>query len=383
MNDRDDLFGDTPPQPADRGARRSAGRRAARAGAARDRGVCRRRPAARRHDDDPAQDRGRPADDRSDRCQRGIRRRCHFPHRVPTSRRASSAGCSRRTACRRFSRRRSRTRSFPSRSTSSAKSASRSIRATPTRRGGSSTVIARSSPTGQLVRLRDEFGALQRAIEYRFRDRGLLEHAMTHTSRANEDVSGGVTDNESLEFLGDAVLGFIIADLLFREFPASERRPEVEDQGVARLDDAARAAGRASGARRSSAARPRRGEDRRPAQAGAAGRRLRSADRGDSTSTAASSRRARSSPASSRRSSMEARAHGLVGQNDYKSALQEFLQSHGRPLPEYRLAGTVGPGSSQAVSGGGGRERRGDCAGQRAEQERGGAGRGSGGAGET
>src|SRR6185295_15837960 len=73
--------------------------------------------------------------------------------------------------------------------------------------------------TGQLVRIRDEFDALQRDIEYRFRDRGLLEHAMTHTSRANEDVSGGVTDNESLEFLGDAVLGFVIADLLFQDFP--------------------------------------------------------------------------------------------------------------------------------------------------------------------
>ena len=74
--------------------------------------------------------------------------------------------------------------------------------------------------TGQVVRLRDEFEALQRGIDYRFRDRGLLEHAMTHTSRANEDVSGGVVDNESLEFLGDAVLGFVIADMLFREFPA-------------------------------------------------------------------------------------------------------------------------------------------------------------------
>src|ERR1700716_3798177 len=72
---------------------------------------------------------------------------------------------------------------------------------------------------GQLVRLRDEFESLQRAISYRFRDRGLLEHAMTHTSRANEDVSGGVTDNEPAESLGDAVLGFVVADMLFREFP--------------------------------------------------------------------------------------------------------------------------------------------------------------------
>jgi hypothetical protein len=43
---------------------------------------------------------------------------------------------------------------------------------------------------GEVVRLRDEFDALQQAIGYRFRDRGLLEHAMTHTSRANEDISG-------------------------------------------------------------------------------------------------------------------------------------------------------------------------------------------------
>ncbi len=72
---------------------------------------------------------------------------------------------------------------------------------------------------GQVVRLRDEFESLQQAIGYRFRDRGMLEHAMTHTSRANEDASGGVVDNESMEFLGDAILGFVVADVLFREFP--------------------------------------------------------------------------------------------------------------------------------------------------------------------
>ena len=75
---------------------------------------------------------------------------------------------------------------------------------------------------GRVVRLRNEFDALERILGYRFRDPGLLEHALTHTSRANEDVSGGVIDNESLEFLGDAVLGFAIADLLFRRFPEKD-----------------------------------------------------------------------------------------------------------------------------------------------------------------
>ena len=67
--------------------------------------------------------------------------------------------------------------------------------------------------------LSDDFVALEAVLGYTFRDRGLLEHALTHRSRAHEDVSGGVVDNESLEFLGDAVLGLVIADRLFREFP--------------------------------------------------------------------------------------------------------------------------------------------------------------------
>ncbi len=71
----------------------------------------------------------------------------------------------------------------------------------------------------RVVRLRDEFDDLQTRIDYRFRDRGLLEHALTHKSRAAEDASGGVADNESLEFLGDAVLGLVVADTLFHQYP--------------------------------------------------------------------------------------------------------------------------------------------------------------------
>ena len=71
----------------------------------------------------------------------------------------------------------------------------------------------------RVVRLGREFEVLEERLGYRFRDRGLLEHALTHRSHAHEDVSGGVLDNESLEFLGDAVVGFVIAEMLFRDFP--------------------------------------------------------------------------------------------------------------------------------------------------------------------
>jgi ribonuclease-3 len=77
----------------------------------------------------------------------------------------------------------------------------------------------RQEVSERVTRIRDEFLAVEEILGYRFADRGLLEHALTHRSRAHEDVSGGVRDNESLEFLGDAVLGLVIADRLFRECP--------------------------------------------------------------------------------------------------------------------------------------------------------------------
>ena len=136
-------------------------------------------------------------------------------------------------------------------------------------------------PGGQLVRLRDEFDSLQRAIEYRFRDRGLLEHAMTHTSRANEDLSGGVADNESLEFLGDAVLGFLVADLLFHQFPTFDegQKSKVKASLVSTATLARQAERLALGDQLLLG----RGEEKTGGrqQAGAAGRRLRIADCGD------------------------------------------------------------------------------------------------------
>jgi ribonuclease-3 len=72
---------------------------------------------------------------------------------------------------------------------------------------------------GRLIPMRDRFHALEQKVGHRFRSRALLERALTHRSHANEEGAGALADNESLEFLGDAVLGFIIVDALYRQFP--------------------------------------------------------------------------------------------------------------------------------------------------------------------
>lgn len=65
---------------------------------------------------------------------------------------------------------------------------------------------------------------LQLTIDYYFKDRALLELAMTHESYAHEH--GGETEsNERLEFLGDSVLGMIICLYLYRRHPRSAEGP--------------------------------------------------------------------------------------------------------------------------------------------------------------
>jgi ribonuclease-3 len=63
--------------------------------------------------------------------------------------------------------------------------------------------------------MRDQLEALQRRLDYHFNDRELLNLAMTHRSYRGQN-------NERLEFLGDAVLSTIIAEALYRQFPAAK-----------------------------------------------------------------------------------------------------------------------------------------------------------------
>ena len=67
---------------------------------------------------------------------------------------------------------------------------------------------------------------LETIIHYEFNDRALLERAVTHRSWAHEQVAPAAEEarrlhNEALEFLGDSVLGLVVADHLCRVYPSS------------------------------------------------------------------------------------------------------------------------------------------------------------------
>ena len=59
---------------------------------------------------------------------------------------------------------------------------------------------------------------LEKGLGYTFQNKQLLENALTHSSYANER-RGGRSSNERLEFLGDSILGFVVADHLYHANP--------------------------------------------------------------------------------------------------------------------------------------------------------------------
>jgi len=193
----------------------------------------------------------------------------------------------------------------------------------------------------RVVRLRDEFEDLQTHIDYRFNDRGLLEHALTHKSRAAEDVSGGVIDNESLEFLGDAVLGLVVADMLFHRYPEySEGQKSKIKAAVVSTQSLARHAERLGLGEHLILGR---GEEK-------TGGRFKAALLADAYEALIAAiyldggiDAARNFLARELEEAILAGAQPDFHGQDFKSALQERLQSLGRPLPEYRVVNEEGP----------------------------------------
>jgi ribonuclease-3 len=197
---------------------------------------------------------------------------------------------------------------------------------------------------GRVVPFGSELEPLERRIGYRFKDRGMLEHALTHRSRVHEDASGGVFDNESMEFLGDSVLGFVIADMLFREFP--QHNEGQKSKVKASLVSSASLARLASQLDLGEFLILGRGEEK-------TGGRFKQAIIADCYEAliAAIYLDGGIDPArkfiESQFSDLieEARRTGAEASftDDWKSALQEWLQSRGRGLPAYRLAEELGP----------------------------------------
>lgn len=66
---------------------------------------------------------------------------------------------------------------------------------------------------------------LEAALGYKFQDITLLQNALTHSSYANERWHNSLLSNERLEFLGDSILGMVVAAYLYHRFPD---RPEGE-----------------------------------------------------------------------------------------------------------------------------------------------------------
>jgi len=64
-----------------------------------------------------------------------------------------------------------------------------------------------------------DLAALQQTLGVSFNDLSLLEQALVHSSYINERPGFAPTSNERLEFLGDAILGFIVAEELYQRFP--------------------------------------------------------------------------------------------------------------------------------------------------------------------
>ena len=186
---------------------------------------------------------------------------------------------------------------------------------------------------------------LERRLGYTFTDRDLLERALTHRSYAREDETGAVEDNESLEFLGDAVLGLVIADRLFRDFPDYDEGRK--SKARAQMVSGACLAEMGVTLQLGDHLRLGRGEEK------TGGRRKRSlladafeaivgaihVDGGYVAAAAFVDRSFR--PLFER-----LRREGAVAR-DFKSSLQECLQARDGPKLEYRLVGVTGPAHRQ------------------------------------
>lgn len=192
-----------------------------------------------------------------------------------------------------------------------------------------------------------EISRLEAALGHRFQNPELLEQALTHSSHAHEANEGVESseqrDNEQLEFLGDAVLGMVTSDALFQRFP---QHHEGELSKLrAHLVSARHLVSIANRLELGSYLRLGRGEEK-------SGGRTKAALLVDALEAVLAALYLDGGLEAARKFVIERIVgpelerigpEGVLEVTDYKSALQESVQSLGRPQPTYRVAKETGP----------------------------------------
>jgi ribonuclease III len=195
---------------------------------------------------------------------------------------------------------------------------------------------------------------LEEVLGYSFTRPELLRQALTHTSQARElealkpTESASVGDNEQLEFLGDAVLGLITTEELFRRFP--EFREGELSKLRAHLVSEKHLISVAQQLELGSYLRLGRGEEK-------SGGRKKTALLVDALEAVLGAVYLDSGMESARRFVLQKIVTPELERNgsslpvtDHKSALQEKLQAYGRPQPTYVLVKEHGPDHSKTFT---------------------------------
>ena len=182
--------------------------------------------------------------------------------------------------------------------------------------------------------------ALQQTLGVSFNKLSLLEQALVHSSYVNENPGFAPASNERLEFLGDAVLGLIVAEKLYQDFPQLDEGEMTRLRAALVCQDTLARVARAiklgdylylgKGEKAS-------GGQRKPANLARALEAVIAAiflDQGSSTTR----------DATLRLFNKELQKMASQGvEVDYKSQLQEFLQAQEQQAPVYRVVEATGP----------------------------------------
>ena len=179
--------------------------------------------------------------------------------------------------------------------------------------------------------------SLEEKLGYTFQNRELLENALPHSSCANES-RGKLQSNERLEFLGDSILGMVVADYLYRHHPDLPEGELTRTRAALVCEESLVEVARELNL--GAYLRLGKGEE-------AGGGRKRPSIRADAVEAVLAAVYLDGGIGSARkiiqRYILSREVAGLTKPRDYKTALQELVQRESGQILRYRLTGEEGP----------------------------------------